>query len=84
MHHIYNDHVSHDMQLNKFKDIFLKAWKIDKFGSLVIDKDREINNGRYRIGFDCIYKFNGTAEKTSITNQDVTIRDLKREKNLIN
>lgn len=50
--HIYNDHVGSDMKFEKFKDMCSFCWK-DKFGFLVIDKESQINSGRYRKGFDC-------------------------------
>lgn len=49
--HIYYDSVNMDMTFEKFKDICGKAWA-EKYGFVVIDKERELNNGRYRIGFD--------------------------------
>lgn len=49
--HIYDDHVNVDMSFSKFKELCLICWK-DKFGFLVIDKDSNINSGRYRKGFD--------------------------------
>lgn len=49
--HIYNDHVGADMSFEKFRDVCGKAWK-EKYGFLVIDKERSMTNGRYRIGFD--------------------------------
>jgi hypothetical protein len=49
--HIYNDHVGADMTFEKFRDVCGKAWK-EKYGFLVIDKERSMTNGRYRIGFD--------------------------------
>nr|DAC81336.1 TPA_asm: FtsK [Megastigmus wasp adintovirus] len=49
--HIYNDHVNTDMLYQRFKDLCGSCWN-DNHGFLVIDKDRDINNGRYRKGFD--------------------------------
>ena len=48
--HIYNNHVNTDMKFNEFKDVCHECWK-NKHGFLVIDKDSDINNGRYRKGF---------------------------------
>lgn len=53
--HVYNDHVNTDMVYSKFRDICSTAWK-DKFGFIVIDKDRDIQNGRYRVGLDSSIK----------------------------
>lgn len=49
--HIYDDHVNVDMSFPKFKQLCLMCWK-NRFGFLVIDKDCNINSGRYRKGFD--------------------------------
>lgn len=50
--HIYDDHVNSDMTFQNFKDLCHKCWRDDKHGFIVIDKDRPINSGRYRKGFD--------------------------------
>ena len=49
--HIYDNHVNTDMSLQNFKNLCSACWN-DNHGFLVIDKDREINDGRYRKGFD--------------------------------
>lgn len=49
--HIYDDHVNVDMSYKIFKDLCSLCWK-DSYGFVVIDKDCEINKGRYRKGFD--------------------------------
>jgi len=49
--HIYTDHVTTDMPLDKFKQMCAKAWT-DNFGFLVIDKTLDPYKGRYRIGLD--------------------------------
>lgn len=51
--HVYHDHVNTDMEYIQFKDLCSSCWKDDNHGFLVIDKDRTINDGRYRKGFDC-------------------------------
>lgn len=51
--HIYNDHVNCDMSYDKFKQLCSACWNSDKYGFVVISKDDELNNGRYRKGFDC-------------------------------
>lgn len=51
LRHVHSDHVTTDMSFEDFKNICAKAWK-DKYGFLIIDKDSEMNKGRYRIGFD--------------------------------
>lgn len=50
---IYFDHVNTDMTYTEFKNLCYACWKDDKHGFIVIDKDSELNNGRYRKGFDC-------------------------------
>lgn len=51
LRHVYNDHVNTDMSYGKFKEICALAWK-DKYGFIVIDKDRDTYKGRYRVGLD--------------------------------
>lgn len=53
LRHIYDDHVSTDMSYTQFKDLCSVCWNDGKYGFCVIDRDREINKGRYRKGFDC-------------------------------
>ncbi len=57
--HIYNDHVGADISFPSFKSMCGKAWS-EKFGSLVINKDQPLNQGRYRIGFDKFIVLNQT------------------------
>lgn len=49
--HIYNDHCMMDMTFDQFKDICSHCWK-EPYDFLVIDKDCELNSGRYRKQFD--------------------------------
>lgn len=51
INHVFQDHVSGDMNLEKFKNICSKCWD-EPHGFLVIDKDSGLNEGRYRKGFD--------------------------------
>jgi hypothetical protein len=51
LRHLYNDHVNTDMTFDQFKNLCAKAWK-NKYGFVVIDKDSEIDKGRYRVGLD--------------------------------
>lgn len=51
--HIYDDHVNTDMSYKQFKSLCSKCWNDSKYGFVVIDKDSELNKGRYRRGFDC-------------------------------
>lgn len=50
--HVYNDHVNPDVPFSKFCDMCALAWNSNQFGCLVINRECDINNGRYRIGFD--------------------------------
>lgn len=51
MQHIYSDHVSPDVTFKQFQEMCGHCWN-DKYGFIVIDKDREMLNGRYRKGLD--------------------------------
>lgn len=55
LRHIFTDHVTPDISFGDLKNICALAWK-DKHGFVVIDKDSEITEGRYRIGFDRFVK----------------------------
>lgn len=50
--HIYDDHVNTDLTFEKFKEICNNCWQ-NRYGFLVINKDDDLSNGRYRKGFDC-------------------------------
>ncbi len=50
--HIYSDHVNTDMTYGKFREICTKGWGLNNYGFIVIDKDSDVQNGRYRIGID--------------------------------
>ena len=50
--HIYADHVNTDMTYAQLDDLCSKCWRNDSHGFVTIDKDRSIDNGRYRKGFD--------------------------------
>lgn len=56
LRHIYNDHVNTDMSYNTFQDMCLEIWKSGKNKFIVIDKDSDVNKGRYRSGFDMFVK----------------------------
>lgn len=60
--HIYNDcNVSSDMSFTEFKKMADFCW-VKRYSFLVIDKDSEINNGRYRKGFDEFIKIRRSGE----------------------
>lgn len=50
--HIYNEHCSGDMTYSEFKQFCIECWNRDRFSFVVICKDSERDNGRYRLGFD--------------------------------
>lgn len=54
LRHIYSDHVNTGLTFDQFRNICMTCW-VDKYGFVVIDKDSELNNGRYRKGFDEFY-----------------------------
>lgn len=51
LRHVYQDHVSTDMDFTKFRGICAECWKTP-YGFLVINKDCDLHKGRYRKGFD--------------------------------
>lgn len=53
--HIYEDHVASDMSYSKFQDICHQAWD-GCHSFLVIAKEFDMNNGRYRKGFDQFFQ----------------------------
>lgn len=55
--HAYNDHVNTDMSWEDFQEICKKCWE-GRYTFLVIDKERDINKGRYRKGFDTFINTN--------------------------
>lgn len=52
--HIHSDHVGADLTFQVFQKMCSTAWE-DAHGFFVIAKDFEMNNGRYRKGFDCFF-----------------------------
>ncbi|KAF0745134.1 tigger transposable element-derived protein 4-like [Aphis craccivora] len=50
--HIYQEHCSGDMSYIQFKHFCMTCWNRDRFAFLVICKDSERDNERYRYGFD--------------------------------
>lgn len=49
--HIYDDHVSSDMSFQRFKELCGMCWQRDH-DFVVIDKDCDLNSGRYRKKFE--------------------------------
>lgn len=54
LRHIYNDHVNTDMSFEQFKTLCSSCW-LNNHGFLVIDKDSDINSGRYLLGFNSYF-----------------------------
>lgn len=50
--HIFDDHVVPDMKFDEFLAMCSFAWNSRLYGCLLINKECDINNGRYRVGFD--------------------------------
>jgi len=50
--HVYNEHCSGDMTYIQFKHFCVTCWNRDRFAFVVICKDSDRDNGRYRYGFD--------------------------------
>lgn len=57
LRHIYDDHVNTDMSFESFKQLCSLCWA-DPYGFVVIDKERDLNNGRYRKGIDVYIRIN--------------------------
>lgn len=57
LRHIYNDYgVSMDMAFDTFKNLCVKCWT-KKYGFLVMDIERPLNSGKYRMQFDNFFTF---------------------------
>lgn len=52
--HVYNNHVGSDFTFKEFKNICNECWQ-EEYGFIVIDKQRAMNNGKYRCKFDRFY-----------------------------
>lgn len=50
--HVYYEHCSGDMAYHEFKNFCVTCWNRGKYAFVVICKDSERDNGRYRLGFD--------------------------------
>lgn len=55
LRHVYDDFVNTDFSFEKFREICSICWNSDPYGYLVIDKDSEINAGRYRKNLDSFF-----------------------------
>lgn len=51
LRHVYQDHVSPDITWDKFLCICNKVWN-EKHSFVTVDKESDLNNGRFRKGFD--------------------------------
>lgn len=54
--HIYDEHVSSDITWIQFKDLCKNVWK-KPYNFLIINKDCELEHGRYRKSFDTFIQF---------------------------
>lgn len=63
LRHIYDDHVNTDMSFEQFKNMSMECWNTDDHGFIVVDKNREMKNGRYRNKFDKYFINNIENEK---------------------
>lgn len=54
--HIYDEHVSSDMEWSKFKNLCSKVW-LSPYDFLTINKDCDLKHGRYRKSFDNFINF---------------------------
>ena len=52
--HVYNNHVESDMTFEQFRSMCFYCWS-KKYGFIIIDKDRDIKEGRYKCKFDYIF-----------------------------
>lgn len=52
LQHVFNDHVNPDMTFPEFTSLCKEIWNDNVHNFLVISKDDELNNGRYRCNFD--------------------------------
>lgn len=50
--HIYDEHVNNDMSFAQFKDVCNDCWNKGRHTFVVISKDSNLNEGRYRCGLD--------------------------------
>lgn len=50
--HVYHDHCAGDMSFAEFKNFCVTCWNRERHSFVVICKDNERDNGRYRLGFD--------------------------------
>ena len=55
LRHIYKDYVNTDMKYEQFKTLCQRAWE-NKNGFLTIDREQNLNSGRYRINLDQFLK----------------------------
>lgn len=49
--HIYNEHVTTDIEWNEFKKLCSIIWQ-NRYDFLLINKDCDLDNGKHRQGFD--------------------------------
>lgn len=52
LRHVYHDFVNTDFSFEKFNNLCNQCWKSNPYGYLIIDRDAQLNGGRYRNGLD--------------------------------
>jgi len=52
LRHAYDDYVNTDMTFQEFKNLCSECWAENKYNFFVIDRDSDLNAGRYRVNFD--------------------------------
>lgn len=50
--HVYDEHVNNDMTFVQFKDMCTDCWNKGRYNFVVVSKDSNLNEGRYRCGLD--------------------------------
>lgn len=50
--HVYDEHINSDMSITQFKNLCTSCWNKGRYNFVVICKDFDLNNGRYRCGLD--------------------------------
>lgn len=52
LRHVFSDHVTPDMSFDEFKDLCSSVWNHGFKSFIVIDKEKDFQQGRYRCGMD--------------------------------
>lgn len=60
--HVYEDHINTDMTYLRFRDMCARVWNGGSNSFVVVDKERDIDDGRYRVGLDEFIKTQGDSQ----------------------